>query len=127
MSAAGQCRGARLAWDPDAEAKAVPIPKRSDHGSKAGDRFALHRRFVAHGMRLVKPTAALAWTVLWDSADRHGIVGNVSQTTIADRIGCSLPTAERAVRELKAAGLVEVKRTGGINRGSSTYRLKPAP
>jgi hypothetical protein len=66
-----------------------------------------------------------AWLVLYRDA-REGIA-RTSLADMATRGGMVVRTASRAIHRLRKRGLVEVVRTGGLNRGPSTYRVNPVP
>jgi hypothetical protein len=92
----------------------------------SGLRFVTLNAFVDFGLVGAKltPAGALVWIVLYRFANPDGTV-----TVSADRIqactGLSMKTVFRALKDLKAKGLVKVIARGGINRGASKYRIRP--
>ncbi len=121
----------RLPALPEPMESATAQPDKTRH-SKKGDskpnrktagRFAVLNAFVDHGARSVNTTAVAVWLVLYREVQPDGRA-TVSHAVIADRLGINRLTVTRAVRRLKTAGLVQVVRQGGWQRGPSTYRIR---
>jgi biotin operon repressor len=74
------------------------------------------RRVTDRGVRL--------YAVLTRFTDRHSLAWP-SQRTLAEQMECSIPTVERAVRELRDAGWVTVTRRGP--GGPNVYRVNTKP
>lgn len=90
-------------------------------------RFAQFNAFVDETMRSFRSAAALkVWVVLFRDARPNGIA-TASQEWIARRAGVDVRSVKRGVRDLKALGLLEVRRKGGTGRGASTYRVHARP
>src|SRR5581483_8400394 len=80
--------------------------------------------FVDFTLRKLRRNELAVWLVLWRLGDvRTGVVC-VSYAVIAERAGCGVATVKRAVKWLKAAGLVEVVWQGGFRRGASRFRVR---
>ena len=73
-------------------------------------------------MRGLTGAAAKVWIVLWRDTKTNGLA-KTAISDLARRMGCSPTTAKRAVRELKAAGLIVVTVVGGLGRGANVYRV----
>ena len=105
-----------------------PAPKRhegADGKSKRrhGDRFAVLNGFVDCSMGDLSRAEALTWLVLYRDT-RNGIA-RTGQTDIARRIGTSRRTVNEAIRGLRGRKLVSLVHQGGLNRGTSIYRVHP--
>ena len=129
---------------PSGEAAAVPAERpspdepRSDparttnskHSTKSvrasfrkGDQsFYTINDFVDVSMRGLTGAAAKVWIVLWRDTKTNGLA-KTAISDLARRMGCSPTTAKRAVRELKAAGLIVVTVVGGLGRGANVYQV----
>ena len=70
------------------------------------------------------PVAGLVWFVLWREAKPPEWTATVGQQQLADRVGVSVDTIKRAIKELDGAGLVSVIRRGNSSSGCSTYSLR---
>ncbi len=90
----------------------------------AGSRFAVLNSFVDRSMRMIDPTAAAVWFVLYRDTKPNGLA-KASHNSIAERIGRGVRTVYSAVRQLEAAGLLIVVRRGRLNAGVSVYRVRP--
>lgn len=92
------------------------------------DRFRVLNDFVDGQMRDVSDAAANAWFVLYRDTKPDGLV-STGLSDMAIRMGCAVSTAKRAVRELKARGLVTLVQKGAPGRGPNVYRVhgKPGP
>jgi len=102
----------------DGRTGALPI-KRAGQGA---GRFVQLNTFVDSTMRGLSGSGQAAWIVLF----RDTKPGGVASTSVADlarRMGCAARTANRALKELKDRGLVEVVQKGAPGRGASRYRV----
>jgi hypothetical protein len=106
---------------------AVRGPRRRPKPStgQAPGRFQTLNTFVDGTLRGLNRSDMAAWLVLYRDC-RDGIA-RTSLADMARRGGMDVRTASRAIRRLRKRGLVEVVRTGGLNRGPSTYRVNPVP
>ncbi len=86
------------------------------------DRFRVLNDFVDSQMRDVSDAAAKAWFVLYRDTKPDGLV-RTGLSDMAKRMGCAVSTAKRAVRELKARGLVTLVQKGAPGRGPNVYRV----
>jgi hypothetical protein len=92
---------------------------------QAPGRFQTLNAFVDGTLRGLSRSEMAAWLVLYRDC-RDG-TARTSLADMARRGGMDVRTAARAIRRLRKRGLVEVVRTGGLNRGPSTYRLNSVP
>jgi Mn-dependent DtxR family transcriptional regulator len=67
---------------------------------------------------------ALTWLVLWRDTKKSGTV-RTSSTDIARRTGVSRRAVTNALAKLRELGLLRLIHQGGINRGTSVYRVEP--
>ena len=95
---------------------------KTDKTAKSAQRFHTINDFVDLSMRGLTGAAAKAWVVLWRDTKPNGLA-KTAISDLARRMGCSTTTAKRAVRELRAAGLLDVPVLGGLGRGASVYRV----
>ena len=91
--------------------------------SKTGDRFKVLNNFVDFTMRDLKAADVRVWFVLY--RDTKGGTAATAQTDIARRAGVSVRTVHGSVKRLERLGLLKVIHRGGLNRGSSRYRVVP--
>jgi septal ring-binding cell division protein DamX len=111
------------ATNPTSPTKPAPTSARkTDKTAKSAQRFHTINDFVDLSMRGLTGAAAKAWVVLWRDTKPNGLA-KTAMSDLARRMGCSTTTAKRAVRELKAAGLLDVPVVGGLGRGASVYRV----
>jgi hypothetical protein len=101
---------------------ALTSAKKTDKTAKSAQRFQTINDFVDLSMRGLTGAAATAWMVLWRDTKPNGLA-KTAISDLARRMGCSKATAKRAIRELKAAGLLAVPVLGGLGRGASVYRV----
>ena len=119
----GERRGARLAWDPDAEARDAPKPPKSARTS--GGRFGVFNAFMDHTHAGLTPSARAVWLTLYRHVNAEAGTACLSQGRLAERSGVKERQVRNALAELDGLGLVEVKRLGRRNSGPSTYRIHP--
>jgi hypothetical protein len=111
------------ATNPTRPTKPAPTsPRKTDKTAKSAQRFHTVNDFVDLSMRGLTGAAAKAWIVLWRDTKPNGLA-KTAISDLARRMGCSKATAKRAIRELKAAGLLAVPVLGGLGRGASVYRV----
>lgn len=111
--------------------------ERTPHASKQATsrsaqtgRFQVINSFFDDSARLVSTTAQSAWTVLWRDVKKNGLA-SMSQSQIAEKMGKSPRTVQRALKELEQAGLITVVKRGYAKRDgttlSSIYRVHSKP
>jgi hypothetical protein len=98
-----------------------PKPK-----GKAGNRFAVMNAFIDFTMAGLPHPCRSVWVVLWRDTRPDGLA-RTAQADIARRIGMSVSTVKRAVRELELLGLLTVAYRGGLGGRLSVYRVNPLP
>lgn len=105
----------------------IPAPAGSTSARRRSpSRYEVLNDFVDVSMRLVSTTAQASWLVLYRDVKRDG-VACMAHSQIAERIGKTRRTVVRALKELENARLVTVVRRGGLNQGSSAYRVHGKP
>ena len=105
---------------PQEPAKAVK-PQQSTKSARG--RFAMLNTFVDVTLRELDRTAGLVWLILYRDTKPDGLA-RTAQVDIARRVGLSVRTVRSALKRLEACGLLTVVFRGGLNRGSSTYRVR---
>jgi hypothetical protein len=95
-------------------------PKQS---SKSRDRFTVLNNFVDFTMRDLKAADVRVWLILY--RDTKDGTAATAQADIARRAGVSVRTVHGSVKRLERLGLLKVIYRGGLNRGSSRYRVSP--
>ncbi len=110
---------------------AAPTPARTKRAGSQGvrrhrDRFAVLNAFGDDGARLVDTTAQACWWIVFRETKPDGLA-RVAHARIAECVGTSLPTVQRAMRRLEGAKLLTVVRRGGLREGPSTYRVHGTP
>ena len=98
-------------------------PKRKPNHRKTADRFAVLNAFVDATAGELSRSDILVWLVLYRDT-RNGIA-STSQGDIARRTRLCERTVRNAITRLKARGLLTLVYRGGINRGTSKYRVSP--
>lgn len=98
-------------------------PKRKTSHRNAGNRFAVLNAFVDAAAGELPRSEILVWLVLYRDT-RNGIAAT-SQADIARRAKLSSRTVRYAISRLTHRGLVALVYRGGINRGTSKYRVAP--
>lgn len=115
-------------FKPQAQTALKPIETRSPDrpaNRQTGNRFAVINTFIDSTLRSLNRNEAYVWFVLWRD-ERDGVV-RTSMTDIARRAGAHRRTVVRAVKRLQKLGLIEIVNRGSLNRGPSTYRIRPLP
>ena len=102
--------------------KATPTTE-PKHSSKSRDRFTVINNFVDFTMRKLKAADVRVWFVLY--RDTKDGTAATAHTDIARRGGLSVRSVQTSIRRLERLGLVKVVYRGGLNRGSSRYRVAP--
>ncbi len=98
-------------------------PKRKPNRRKTGNRFAVLNAFVDTAAGELTRSEILVWLVLYRDT-RNGIA-QTSQADIARRANLSSRTVRYAIGRLTKRGLLALVYRGGINRGTSKYRVSP--
>jgi hypothetical protein len=91
--------------------------------SKSRDRFKTLNNFVDFTMRDLKAADVRVWFVLY--RDTKDGTASTAQTDIARRAGVSVRAVHGSAKRLERLGLLKVIYRGGLNRGSSRYRVLP--
>lgn len=102
-----------------------PTPPANGAARDSG-RWRMLNAFVDRSARLVDPTAAAVWLVLFRFADRGGVV-RASAGRVAGSIGRHRLTVVRAIKRLRTAGLLTVVDRGGLRSGAAVHRLHAEP
>lgn len=97
-------------------------PKRKPKRSASG-RFSAINAFVDVGLRDLSRSELATWLVLW--RDERDGVSRTSAGAIAQKAGISRRSVVSAMATLRRRGMLVQKHRGGLNRGSSVYRLRP--
>jgi hypothetical protein len=92
-------------------------------GSSRG-RFQCINAFLDVTMSRLDRADLAVWLLLWRDTKEDGLA-RTSQADLARRAGCNPRTVRRAIAALQRAGLLNVVRQGGLNRGLSVYRVHP--
>lgn len=111
----------------DDEAPANPAPRGVDaHWGTRGGRFTVLNAFVDFGMAAAALTGAetKTWLLLFRDTKPNG-TARTGQVDITRRTGLSVRGVKIALRGLRAKGMVDVVRRGGVNVGPSVYRVRP--
>jgi DNA-binding MarR family transcriptional regulator len=90
---------------------------------KAGGRFAVLNAFVDFSLASLPRSDIAVWMVLY--RDTKDGTARTSQTDIARRAGIGRRTAVRAISRLEKRRLLVKVHQGGLNRGTSSYRVMP--
>lgn len=116
------------AASPDPIAKPQPRRRRGRpaHTPQHPDRFRVLNDFVDGQMRDFSDRAAKAWFVLYRDTKPDGLA-RTGLSDMATRMGCSVSTAKRAVRELMTRRLVTLLQKGAPGRGPNVYRVRGKP
>lgn len=105
-----------------AKTPATPAKSRSNRQVTSG-RFATLNSFIDFTMGQLPRSYIAVWFILYRDT-RNGIA-RTSQNDIAQRAGVSTRTVRTAIRKLQSLGLLSVVHQGGLNRGTSSYRVSP--
>lgn len=107
--------------DGTAAGKAKGSPERR----RTRDRFGMLNAFVDCSMAGLSRAEALTWLVLY--RDTRDGTARTSGADVARRIGASRRTVTDALAGLRRRGLAKRVHRGGLNRGTSVYRVFPTP
>lgn len=111
-----------LPESPEAEPDAASRPKtRQKRRQASSGRFESINIFVDEVMAGLSRAEALVWLALW--RDTRNGRACTSYLRLAHRLGANRATVYRAIKRLKAKGLIRVVRKGGIGRGPSVYQI----
>lgn len=97
-------------------------PKRKPN-EQTGNRFAVLNAFVDAAAGALSRSEILVWLVLYRDT-RNGIA-ETSQAEIARRAKLCPRTVRYAIGRLTNRGLLLLVYRGGLNRGTSKYRVSP--
>lgn len=104
---------------------AMPAIKRAKKPSaKTADRFKVINAFADFTMAKLNRAEIAVWLLLWRDT-RNGLA-RTSQAYLARRAGCCVRQVTRAIKTLRANGLLAVDYQGGLDRSVSIYRVEPA-
>ena len=93
---------------------------------RSGLRFEILNAFVDEGMSKLSPHEAVVWLVLYRDVKPDG-TARTAVDDIARRGGINRRTVLRALKRLEQRRMLQVVRRGGLNRGTSSYRVFPFP
>ena len=105
-----------------ANSKASEKPK-GPKSKMTEDRFVTINAFVDFSLGSLTRSETAVWLILWRD-ERDGF-SRTSMADMARRLKIDRRTAIRAVGQLQKRGLLEIIIKGTLNRGPSTYRVKP--
>lgn len=91
----------------------------------AAARFGELNAFIDITMAGLTRAEVTTWFAMFRYVDSKKQTVSVSVRTIAERTGTSFQHVHKAIASLIDKGLLERLKTGGINSGSSVYRLRP--
>ena len=91
---------------------------------KAAGRFAVLNAFIDATLRQLSRAEAAVWLILFRDTKADGLA-RTSQADLARRAGIDARTVRRALRRLETAELATIVRRGGLQRGPSSYRIRP--
>jgi hypothetical protein len=92
----------------------------------ARGRFAVLNAFVDYSLAALDHPSRSVWFVLYRDTRPDGLA-RTAQADIARRIGMSVSTVKRAVRQLETLGLLTVRYRGGLGGRLSVYCVRPIP
>jgi len=90
--------------------------------NRQAGRFRVLNDFVDVKMKNISSKAASAWLVLYRDTKPNGLA-RTGLADLAKRMGCSVATAKRAIRELKKNNLMSVEVYGRPGRGPNVYKI----
>lgn len=91
---------------------------------KSGDRFAVLNAFIDFTMNELDRAEMAVWFALYRDTKPDGLA-RTSQADLARRAGTTDRTVRRAIAGLKQRRLLKIVHRGGLQRGTSTYRVLP--
>ena len=86
-------------------------------------RFEILNAFVDWTMADLSRAEMAVWLVLY--RDTKNNAAKTGMSDLARRAGCDRRTVVRAVASLKKRGILKTLHKGGLNRGPSSYRVRP--
>jgi hypothetical protein len=98
-------------------------PKGKTGKRSASERFRVLNNFVDFTLAQMSRAEIAVWLTLY--RDTRDGTARTGMTDMARRAGCSRRSVVSAVQRLEKLGLLKVVHRGGINRGSSRYRVRP--
>jgi hypothetical protein len=101
-----------------------PASKESKAKGKSNGRFQAINAFADFTLAALNRAEIAVWLLLWRDTKPTGLA-HTSQTDLARRAGCSDRQVRRALGSLAGQRLLPVVYQGGLNRGSSVYRVRP--
>jgi hypothetical protein len=104
-------------------AEAAPPRRRPGPGRTTG-RFDLLNRFVDCSLPGLGRAELAVWLLLWRDTKPDGLA-RTSQADLARRAGVDPRTIKRAVKSLRADGLLAIVSPGGLRQGPAVYRVVP--
>ena len=96
--------------------------QRSKGRRQGGQRFGTLNAFVDGSMATLRRNDIAVWLVLW--RDTKDGIARTGQSDIARRVGATARTVRRAIGRLRRYGLLVLVYQGGLNRGTSAYRVE---
>jgi len=107
------------------DGKAAGKAKGSPERRRTRERFGVLNAFVDCSMAGLSRAEALTWLVLY--RDTRDGTARTSGADVARRIGTSRRAVTDALAGLRRRGMVKLVHRGGLNRGTSIYRVFPTP
>lgn len=98
-------------------------PKRKPDRRQTRDRFELLNGFVDFTAGTLSRSELLVWLTLY--RDTRDGIAKTGQADVARRTGLGERTVRWALGRLERRGLLVVVRRGGVQRGPSSYRVRP--
>jgi len=86
------------------------------------DRLEMLHMFIDRTMSRLTRHDIAVWLVLYRDSNTNN-VASTGHTAIAERVGVSASTVNRAIRKLEQFRLLHVVYRGGLKRGTSCYRV----
>jgi len=102
---------------------ATPTTEPPPKGKTPG-RWKTLNSFVDFTLRNLTRAEGFVWLVLYRETKPDG-TATASVGWLAEQIGANRSTVVRAIKRLKAVGLLAVVRRGSLRRGPSQYRVIP--
>lgn len=91
---------------------------------KTGDRFAVLNAFIDFTMGDIDRAEMAVWFALYRDTKPDGLA-RTSQADLARRAGTTDRTVRRAIASLERRQLLKIVHRGGLQKGTSTYRIFP--
>lgn len=100
-----------------------PKPETGKPNRKGVGRFAVLNEFVDCSLAGLTKVELVVWLVLY--RDTRDGTARTSQTDIARRSGVSRRSIQKAMHRLEKRGFLRCVHRGGLNRGTSRWRVLP--